>query len=175
METKEICQKLNQFLDEVNWGGKHYIDLSLFSQAADRLEELEAEIAELKKQLSQQQLEWISVEDRLPEPMESVLIYDHKNKRIAICRFGNCSTDAGSFCSHWMPLPEPPKPKEPTFKDVFLRAFPKADIEDGDDGLSPVCRNAVFFGKSLCSQFPKCSECWNQPYFETEGEGEADV
>lgn len=170
METKEICQKLDQFLDEINVGGKHRVNLSLFSDAADRLEQQETEIVKLKQQLSQQQPEWISVEDRLPEPMESVLIYDHKNKRIAICRFGNCPTDAGSFCSHWMLLPEPPKPKEPTFKDKFLEAFPKAKIEEG---LPKACVEDIFpWVKYPHCNGRNCDKCWNQPYFEPQEEGE---
>lgn len=94
METKEICQRLNQFVDEINVGGKHRVNLSLFSEAADRLEELEREkeniihynadlnnqlnkaeyhIEKLQKQLSEQQPEWISVKDRLPELGAKVL------------------------------------------------------------------------------------------------------
>jgi hypothetical protein len=57
---------------------------------------------------------WISVEDRLPEKLESFLIYDgtviawaflNSDSRyvdMAKCDFYNNVT-------HWMPLPEPPK------------------------------------------------------------------
>lgn len=193
METKEISQKLYQFVNEVSLGYKGTIDLNLLREAADRLEELESKqenlidynadlnnrldkaesyIEKLEKQLSEKQPEWISIEDRLPEPMESVLIYDHKNKRIAICRFGKCSTDVGSFYSHWMPLPEPPKPKVPTFKDVFLKAFPNA--QKYDEGTPIACAENVFPQVNRCDQCDgRCDKCWNLPYFEKEGEADA--
>ena len=170
METKEIIEKLNNFCESFFSKNVVEMDVSLFKEAAERLEELEAELG--KRTINDRPYEWISVED---EPFPGL------REKINRCwniypgdlpsYFGY--VEEGKGITHWM-LIEPPKPKEPSFKDVFLKAFPKADIEDGDDGLSPVCRNAVFWGKSLCSQFPKCSECWNQPYFDEEGEGDAD-
>lgn len=64
--------------------------------------------------------EWISVDDRLPDDGQLVLVA--KNNAINIKEF-NSSSELGSFwwdivvgeCSllydysHWMPLPEPPK------------------------------------------------------------------
>lgn len=61
---------------------------------------------------------WISVEERLPNDNESVLVYrcgDNRvqpNMRIDVCPYlGN-----GIFCmlgvTHWMPLPEPPEGNE---------------------------------------------------------------
>lgn len=142
---KELCEKEN-----------------MVREAEGRVQELEIQLG---RQKSEKQHEWISVEDRLPEPMTSVLVYDHKNKRIAICSFGN-PVGASSFYSHWMPLPESPKPKEPTFKDKFLEAFPKAQLYS--DGIPIACRANIFGEKCLMKS--KCSECWNQPYFEEEGE-----
>ena len=58
-----------------------------------------------------------------------------------------------------------PEPKVPTFKDVFLKAFPKAIMYN--DGIPLSCRASIFGGKcSLGST--KCFECWNQSYFEEE-------
>ena len=129
METKEIIQALKccHNLDECE--DCEYNELGGFCEellkrdAAQRLEELEAELR--KRTINDRPYEWISVEDRLPEPLTSVLAYDYKNKRVGLFCFKN-PENMVSFYSHWMPLPEPPKPKEPTFKDKFLEAFPKA-------------------------------------------------
>ena len=59
--------------------------------------------------------EWISVEDRLPECIDGVLIFSpeyHTNNvmrvRIVEGQFVRMCTDA----THWMPLPEPPEEAE---------------------------------------------------------------
>lgn len=61
---------------------------------------------------------WISVEDRLPEELEYVLLFDAAAKFYTIgfyslgkwhCVDGNWNVK--SF-THWMPLPEPPKTKQ---------------------------------------------------------------
>ena len=62
--------------------------------------------------------EWISVEDRLPEPWEQVLIYSRHDFCESAFYIGVpgkwCSTwnhemlDADSV-THWMPMPEPPE------------------------------------------------------------------
>ena len=62
--------------------------------------------------------EWISVEDRLPEPWEQVLIYSRHDFCESAFYIGVpgkwCSTwnhemlDADSV-THWMPMPNPPK------------------------------------------------------------------
>ncbi len=61
-------------------------------------------------------MEWISVEDSLPEPTEDVLFFD-MFLSFHIIEIGNCFKK-GVFVSgenwyydvtHWMPLPKPPK------------------------------------------------------------------
>ncbi len=217
METKEIYQELNQFVNEVTLGYKGKIDLSLLREAADRLEELEEinenwcnlndenmellrkyreDITELKYQLSEKQPEWISVEDeRKPKYLrnylvayvfgdndehffgEAIYIADKGNGIVDGAHFNNEGV-AGMRVTHWMEipkLPEPPKPKEPTFKDVFLKAFPKATIFN--HAVTNDCC-AIFpwllDEKNCCQMDMTCEECWNQPYFEEEeGEGDA--
>lgn len=118
------------------------------------------------KQVPEKQPEWISIEDRLPAAGELVLV-STKNNRIATYAF---STD--SICdksiTHWMPLPEPPKPKESTFKDVFLGSFPKANI---DMITHIICVRSIFPHTKPnmidCAKYD-CEKCWNQPYFEEE-------
>lgn len=115
--------------------------------------------------------EWISVEDRLPEKGGYYLtVVENCEKvcysRLILDKFGHDGV------THWMPLPEPPKPKVPTFKDVFLKAFPKAPIDEY--GNPCCCIDDVF----PCTNRPPCdhcSECWNRPYFEPKEEGGADA
>ena len=59
--------------------------------------------------------EWISVKDRLPEPLEDVLTIDN-NGNIFISwlwlkkfRDRCFASDTRGDITHWMPLPEPPK------------------------------------------------------------------
>ena len=56
---------------------------------------------------------WISVEERLPEKMELVLVKSKlvKMKTDFICKDGNWYTTPA--VTHWMPLPEPPKEETP--------------------------------------------------------------
>ncbi len=65
--------------------------------------------------------EWISVSDRLPEPLEPVWLYgQHENGRLFVCkgyffRDGRCVTEHGldvelhpvlNHITHWAPMPE---------------------------------------------------------------------
>jgi phosphoribulokinase len=63
--------------------------------------------------------EWISVKDRLPEPMQTVLVFEaHKQRgRIRETRISVDFRDSvgwyqlGVTVTHWMPLPDPPEVK----------------------------------------------------------------
>ena len=175
METKEIvkalrccyCHNLTDCEDcEYNELGGFCVE-SLKRDAAKRLEELEAEIAKLKQQLSTKQPEWISVEDEPPTEPGRILINRKNSTRVNTYSYQGNKKELKNF-AYWMPMPkapEPPKPKEPTFKDVLLEKFPKAIMYN--DGIPLSCRASIFGGKcSLGST--KCFECWNQSYFEEE-------
>lgn len=167
METKEIVDKLRYVANYLPCYGES----DTVKLAADRLEAMDAqiyqhraEIAELKKQLSEKQSEWISVEDgkEMPDSFSYTGIYHSQFPRLVV------AIDENSHATHWMML-DAPKPKEPTFKDVFLKAFPKATI------LNPAVTIdccAVFpwllDEKGCCQMDMTCAECWNQPYFEEE-------
>lgn len=65
-------------------------------------------------------MEWISVEERLPEKGRVVLVYISDRKSIMLTHFfddfslvrvGMESGFSGHGVTHWMPLPEPPKEK----------------------------------------------------------------
>ena len=62
--------------------------------------------------------EWISIEDRLPENDEPVLVYKYKysevygNIETAYINNGHWRGSIGEAITHWMPLPAPPTEKE---------------------------------------------------------------
>lgn len=104
--------------------------------------------------------EWISVEDRLPE---GGLVLCTDGEYCFVDKIPDMEDVREDGVTHWMPLPEPPKPKEPTFKDVFLKAFPKASCDD----VSCCMVFTEQFIYDSCDE--NCAACWNQPYFEKEG------
>ena len=179
MTTREISSKLHQFVNEVSLGYKGTIDLNLLREAADRLNAMDVqiyqhreEIADLEKQLAENQPEWISVEEKVPEIGAKVLGVSRETGKVEYYVFLDHSLIKKTV-SHWMFFPKPPKLKVPTFKDVFLKAFPKAPIDE--DGILKACIADVFPGAKHkhCDGW-MCFECWNQIYFEEE-EGEADA
>ena len=91
--------------------------------AADLIERLTAENAELREKVPQ----WISVEERRPEPGKRVLATDgvfvgeaYRTSADTWRRYdGIAMRDClGSIVTHWMPLPEAPK-----FADVLRGAL----------------------------------------------------
>ena len=63
--------------------------------------------------------QWISVKDRLPEEKERVLVFLKRGNRTK--GYTEIDTDRlikriwvrwGSYVTHWMPLPEPPKAEQ---------------------------------------------------------------
>ena len=158
--------------------------------AGAREEFLEKEVADLKEELSRKtemlyameaelrkvsegQMEWISVEERLPEKGGYYLTVVENCERVCYSRF-MLDKFGHDGVTHWMYPPEPPKQNAPTFKDVFLKAFPQAKLFGG--GTPVVCAKGVFpqiGDNDECCDLV-CHDCWDQPYFE-EKEGEADA
>lgn len=192
METKRIveclrrCEKITGRADCV---GCDYLYLGgldcyhvLKKDAIERLEELDAELE--KRTINDRPYEWISVEDRLPEEKQNVLAYDINDVGIIYIAFyfdGLWRQDdiphvGVDTITHWMPLPSPPKPKEPTFKYVFLEKFPKAIIFNPAVTIDCCAIFPWLLDEEYCCQMDMtCEECWNQPYFEPQEEGEADA
>ena len=130
----------------------------------------ESHIEKLEKQLSEQQPEWISVEDER-KPKEEDLVFIYPICGTTTIFFYYDKKGFPPFVTHWMKY-EPPKPNVPTFKDVFLKAFPKAVVLE-HSGVARVCAKEVFpqlgDNESTCDM--RCVVCWNRPYFEPEEEG----
>lgn len=102
----------------------------LVADAADLIERLTAENAALREKVPQ----WISVEERRPEPGKRVLATDgvfvgeaYRTSADTWRRYdGIAMRDClGSIVTHWMPLPSAPK-----FADI-LRGAPEAPEEGG--------------------------------------------
>ena len=82
------------------------------ADAATALEQFQAENDRLKKEV--QQMRWIPVEERLPEPTENpVLVHDYSGVSVAwhsktmgwVYKMGLPCVDV----THWTSLPQPPK------------------------------------------------------------------
>lgn len=195
METKEISSKLHQFVNEVSLGYKGEIDLNLLREAADRLEKLESKQenlidynADLNNRLDKaesyieklEKQEWINVEDRLPES-EFVLCTDGKYVFVNIIPDMEDVLEDG--VTHWMPLPEPPKPKEPNVckyrkKPIVVEAYQTdrtivIPTLEGDmiAGRGDYIITGVDGEKYPCK--PDIFEKTYEPYFEEEGEADA--
>ena len=82
------------------------------AELSERCREQEADIEELLKER-----EWVSVNDRLPDNANGVIVCDEFGFVYPACyyTFDKCwmysFTDerCGHKITHWMPLPEPPK------------------------------------------------------------------
>lgn len=141
----------------------------LLSDAAEHIEEMERKLAERDGVGTVPYDGWISVEDEpLPKLGGDVNACWYFNPVDLPCFLTIKGNIEGEYCvTHWMRL-EPPKPKEPTFKDVFLGKFPKAPIDE--DGIPKTCIADVFpWAKHKHCDGWMCFEDWNHPYFEEEG------
>lgn len=141
----------------------------LVREAEGRFYELEKELDALKnasKISKKPETEWISMEDeRKPKEGESCIVRSSTDC-ITIRKYEKGGFPDNHRIRYWMHNPALPKPKEPTFRDVFLKAFPKAPL--GYNGALKLCARNVF-PQINCSLSNGCAECWSQPYFKEEG------
>jgi hypothetical protein len=71
-------------------------------------------ILELNKKISRlkAKTKWISVDEKLPKPFSTVLVYDTHTECVRISLYrGTDEVWRSGRISHWMPFPEPPKMK----------------------------------------------------------------
>ena len=85
------------------------VGIQMCQEAADALEQLQAENDMLKSQVPR----WISVEERLPEEKQRVIVRcERVGTSLGWILWGNWMTDIGPGAgkvTHWMPLPKAPK------------------------------------------------------------------
>lgn len=117
IQALRLCGKIDSNCRECKlWGNDRCVE-HLAGAAADLIERLTAENAALREKVPQ----WISVEERRPEPGKRVLATDgvfvgeaYRTSADTWRRYdGIAMRDClGSIVTHWMPLPEAPKEGE---------------------------------------------------------------
>lgn len=87
------------------------VGIQMCQEAADALEQLQAENDRLKEEV--QQMRWIPVEERLPREKQRVIVRcERVGTSVGWIIWGDWMTDIGPDAgkvTHWMLLPEPPK------------------------------------------------------------------
>lgn len=122
--------RLNYFTELMKKAQKRYLRLfkkyknapylseeSQMLSDAGREAQFHGDVVEMLEKGYRKQSEWISVEERLPEHLEKVLVYDERgNMNTAMfLRYNNGNVDLCTSVrltcqvTHWMPLPEAPK------------------------------------------------------------------
>lgn len=126
------------------------VGIQMCQEAADALEQLQAENDRLKEEV--QQMRWIPVEERLPEEKQRVIVRcERVGTSVGWILWGRWMTDIGPHAgdvTHWMPLPAPPDkdnhvpakaPNEPLTLEQ-LRGTPHGKIKDKT--LQHICDRA---------------------------------
>lgn len=152
----------------------------MIREAEGRIQELEIQIGSQK---SRAQGSWIMAEDAPPKDLGYYLVTTldldtYKYSTMIAKWHGNMfitqdePIGKNEVVIAWLPKSANPAPLVPTFKDIFLKRFPKAPIDE--DGIPKACIAVVFpWAKHKHCDGWMCFEDWNQPYFEPE-EGEAE-
>ncbi len=112
--NSELLKKIEQFqaeLRDAKENHQHTIDIA--ERQKFQIGKLKTVIVKMNKERAQS---WISVEERLPERDKDVLCFFRHPDSTTVCQnvyYGNGHwLGEGSFVTHWMPLPEPPKEEE---------------------------------------------------------------
>lgn len=109
MTLEEVVSTIEIAIAEVEWNYPLNYAIA-FEEAISALKE--------KQEQRRNNMEWISVKDRLPKPGTRVLLtgnnfvgegYIDDNGEWERYYCGKVSETLGVYVAHWMPLPEPPK------------------------------------------------------------------
>ena len=117
MKETEYLKEKNELVDIVHCAFNDWDDYNeeCYESHISPREEVEDFVADAVLHAGYRKQEWISVEERLPEVGEKVLVYSKSEDFYGI---GQYSKYLKKFCvmridgenvTHWMPLPQPPK------------------------------------------------------------------
>lgn len=180
---QEVADRLEELQESVeNWENideGHYQTREKMKAKIKFLEKQLAESKESQNELnlsrseSESRSAWNSFEyeTEVASNMEIIYLTQDQFPRLVVV------TNENGKATHWMQL-NAPKPKEPTFKDKLLEAFPKADSSSIDvfNVFPWVCKKCNFTDDNGYVDDDICRyQCWEQPYFEPEEEGEGDA
>lgn len=104
-EEKQIIEEMAKIISEKQNGGWKFVGDSEYTTDVSN-EELAEHIYNAGYS---KQSEWTSVEERLPEEFDNVLVYDGVVTVDHISVGGEWWYHNHDAVTHWMPLPEPPK------------------------------------------------------------------
>ena len=111
-EVDTFCRKCNVMQETELWNTRPIEDALRL-----RIAELEAEIERftVHSDIERQDDKWIPVSERLPEDLQSIIVFT-KDRKTYIIRFLELYGREGfgslsDIVTHWMPLPEPPEVK----------------------------------------------------------------
>ena len=106
----DVREKLVELLDDIQVRGEDFTDYEIYGMRLPDTVSNEDVVSHLIAHGVTVQ-EWISVEDRLPEQGQEVIVYSGGvlKPTVFAYQFWNKNYDSWARITHWMPLPQPPK------------------------------------------------------------------
>ena len=111
MENKQLQQAKDTIAKK--YGYENY-NMAIYGSSREKpMADMSKYVNEVAIEYHRLMSEWISVDERLPEPLKSILVFGNGIRSCAIYDKGNFYPDfkalSGVEVTHWMPLPQPPK------------------------------------------------------------------
>ena len=113
MENKQLQQAKDTIAKKYGYLNFETIPYNHISSINVRYENYQDIVNEVSLEYHRLMSEWVSVDERLPEPLKSILVFGNGIRSCAIYDKGNFYPDfkalSGVEVTHWMPLPQLPK------------------------------------------------------------------